>query len=179
MHLVTSSIFLSSLAINLKPHNQELFLRGYLSVSLAWYIGQGRPNLDLRAFFSDKETAYPIPPGPYPTPHEKSLPSASSLHASTPNPWLPIIQTTLVHPDEHLPKLQRALAHYDRLYGYGTKTPSGMEDLVKEGLLDGLDCLDGTLFLRTAGLTAKRLGRMRDGETPAVFWDRHGFANKA
>jgi hypothetical protein len=86
-----------------------------------------------------------------------------------PNPWLSIIQNTLVHPDDHIPKMQRALAHYASLYG---NRPAGFFAGTE---LAGADKLDGSLFLRVAGLTAKRLGRMRDGEEPTPFWDMHGF----
>src|ERR1700733_6395125 len=99
MHLVTSSLFLASLAVHLKPSSQELLLRGYLVISLLWYLnGAGRLELDIPGFFS-AETAYPTPSGPLPTPNEKALPGQSSFKAITPNPWLPIIETALVHPD--------------------------------------------------------------------------------
>jgi hypothetical protein len=168
MHLVTSSLFLASLAVHLKPSSQELLLRGYLAVSLLWYLrGAGRLELDIPGFFS-AETAYPTPSGPLPTPHEKATPGPSSFKAITPNPWLPIIETSLVHPDDHVPKLQRALAHYGTLYG--TKT-AGHPEFTETELI-GADKLDGTLFIRVAGLTGKRLGRIREGETPLTFWDR-------
>jgi Questin oxidase-like len=170
MHLVTSSLFLSSLSAHLKPTSQELLLRGYLTVCLTWYVGNGRPGFDIPGFFA-ADTAYPTPPGPFPTPDKKALPEQNSPKAVTPNPWLPIIQTTIVHPDDHLPKLQRALAHYGSLYG---TRPAGLPDFT-DTELPGADKLDGTLFIRAAGLTAKRMGRVRDGEKPLDFWDQYGF----
>lgn len=38
--------------------------------------------------------------------------------------------------------------------------------------IDGLELLDGTLFLRAAGLTAEQI--VDKGEAP-FFWDLHGF----
>jgi hypothetical protein len=171
MHLVTSSLFLSSIAAELKPSSQELLLRGYFVVILGWWVGRGRPGFDIPAFFA-ADTAYPTPPGPLPTPSEKVLPSQSSPIAITPNPWLPILQTAIVHRDDHLPKLQRSLAHYGSLYGL--RAP-GQADFSNTELPDA-EKLDGTLFLRVAGLTAKRMGRVREGEEPSAhFWDRQGF----
>ena len=49
---------------------------------------------------------------------EKLAPAKDTLPPSaTPNPWLPIVQTTLVHPNEHLCKAQRALWHYAECFG--------------------------------------------------------------
>lgn len=169
MHLVTSSLFLSSLTAYLSPSSQALLLRSYFSVSLAWWVAHGRPGFDIKGFF-EADLASPAPPGPLPTPNEKALPSPSSAKAITPNPWLPIIQTTLVHPDEHLAKIQRALAHYAVLYG--TRV-AGLPDFTGTELA-GAEHLDGTLFIRVAGLTSKRVGHVREGE-PSVFWDRRGF----
>lgn len=168
MHLVTSSIFLSSIAAYLSPPSQELFLRAYFVVSLGWWVGHGRVGFDIPGFFA-AHTDYLTPPGSHPTPHDKSLPSKDSPIAMNPNPWFSIIQNTLVHPDDHLPKTQRALAYHASLYG---NRPAGF---LAGTELAGADKLDGSLFLRVAGLTAKRLGRMRDGEEPAPFWDMHGF----
>ncbi|KAF5382744.1 hypothetical protein D9615_002876 [Tricholomella constricta] len=170
MHLVTSSLFLSSITANLKPASQELLLRGYFVECLAWWIGRGRPAFDIAAFF-EADTAYPTPPGPFPAPHAKSLPSPTSPKATTANPWLPIIQSSLVVPDDHLPKLQRALAHYGSLYG--TRAP-GQPDFA-ETELPFAEKLDGSLFIRTAGLTNQRLLRVRDDVDVFRFWDRKGF----
>jgi Questin oxidase-like len=164
MHLVTSSLFLSSLSAHLKPSSQELLLRSYLAVSLSWYIDHGCPKFNIPGFFA-ADIAYPTPPGPLPTPDKEALLGQTSPKAVTPNPWLPIIQTTLVHPDDHLSKLQRALAHYGSLYG---TRPAGLPDFT-DTELPGADKLDGTLFIRIAGLTAKRMGRVRDGEKPLDF----------
>lgn len=94
-----------------------------------------------------------------------------------PNPWLPIVQTTLVHPNEHLCKLQRALWHFADVYG-GRAKGRWVEQDKDNGEsaqgLEGLKELDGTLFIRAAGLTADRLGWMREGEEKKD-WDRLGF----
>lgn len=79
----------------------------------------------------------------------------------------------MVIPDDHAPKLQRALAHYGVLYG--TRT-SGQPDFANTEL-PFANQLDGTLFIRTAGLTDVRLARAvnDDVNDEGLLWDRHGF----
>ncbi|KAJ7697895.1 hypothetical protein B0H17DRAFT_927999, partial [Mycena rosella] len=67
-------------------------------------------------------------------------------------PWLEIIQPALVHPDDHLCKVQRALAHYWSLYG--DMAPGEFKDT------------------EAAGLTMERMGRVREGEKDR-FWANH------
>lgn len=169
MHMVTSSIFLPSIVAYLRPESQNALLRAYLASSLVWWVTRGLPSLDIPGFFA---SAFSSPPDntPHHPPDDSTLPSPTSIHALTPNPWLPIIQTTVVHPDEHLCKLQRALAHFAVLYG---SRDAGQADF-KDTELEGADKLDGTLFVRTAAATAKKMGWMREGEK-AGAWDRVGF----
>jgi len=170
MHFVTSSLFLSSIFLLLKRGSQELLLRGYFATCLVWYVSRGRPEIDIARFFGNAATLHPIAPEPKPTPHKDVSPSPTSPYALTPNPWLSIIQSSLTHPDEHLPKLQRALAEYSSRFG---STPAGY---FKGTELKDAELIDGTLFVRVAGLTAGRLGWVREGESPLQdVWDRRGF----
>jgi hypothetical protein len=171
MHLVTSSLFLPSIFSLLKRSSQELLLRGYFATCLLWYIGNGRPELDIARFFGNVATLHPVPPGPKPTPHKDASPSPTSPHTITPDPWLPIIQSTLTHPDDHLAKLQRALAEYSSHFG---STAAGYFSGTE---LKDAELIDGTLFVRVAGLTAGRMGWVREGE-PSSTWDFKGFHNK-
>ena len=169
MHLVTSSIFLSSITAYISPASQNALLRAYLASSLVWWVTRGFPSLDIPGFFS---SVFSLPPhnSPKQPPDVSTLPSPTSVHALSPNPWLPIIQTTIVHPNEHLCKIQRALAHFAVLYG---SRAAGQADF-KDTELEGADRLDGTLFVRAAAATATRLGWLREGEK-AGTWDRSGF----
>ncbi|KAG6856964.1 hypothetical protein H0H87_011634 [Tephrocybe sp. NHM501043] len=169
MHLVTSSIFLASFVAYLKPSSQENLLRGYLLVSIGWWVSRGRPALSISDFYAST-SPYPLPSGPLPNPNNDSLKAKDPTKAVTPNPWLPIIETSVVHPDDHLPKLQRALGHYASLYG---TREAGEPDFVGTEL-KGAEKLDGTLFIRASGLAAERLGRVRE-EGKAGSWDRNGF----
>ncbi|PPQ77390.1 hypothetical protein CVT25_010972 [Psilocybe cyanescens] len=172
MHLVTSSVFLSSIFSHLKQSSQLVLLRSYFAVSLGWYIGRGRPSLDIAGFFKNPDTILPAAPGPQPTPHKATYPSATSSHAITPDPWLAILQSTITYPDDHLPKLQRALSEHAAHFGnVRAGTFAGTE-------LKDAELIDGSLFIRTAGLTANRLGWVREGQPPLEgVWDRHGFFN--
>lgn len=163
MHLVTSTAMVSSLLGAMKPSSASLFLRTYFIFSLLVYVARGRPSLPIADFY-ENTTASPSPPGPV-TQFERGL------SPSAPNSWLEIIQSTLVHPNEHLCKLQRALAHSAVLYG-GTSAGSFLN--IAEDGLKGAELLDGTLFVRSAGLTADRLGWMRQGGEQRD-WGRQGY----
>jgi hypothetical protein len=151
----------SYMAALTSPTAKSQLLRAYFTRSLAYYISRGRPNLPLRSFFSA-----PILtdfPDPTPSPSESVYPDPSSPVAITPNVWLKIIQSAIVHPDDHLSKVQRTLAHYGSLYG---SVPAGE---FRGTELDGCEVIDGTLFVRTAALTMEWMGRIREGE-PARYW---------
>ncbi|KAI0357098.1 hypothetical protein OH77DRAFT_1422596 [Trametes cingulata] len=175
MHLVTSSLFLPSFAAYLSPRSTAVLLRTYFALSLGWYIARGRPALPIREFY-EATTAKPTPPNS----GQSVSPAKDTLTPDdvAPNPWLPLIQTTIVHPGEHVCKLQRALLHNATVYGTreaGHFTGSGLE---------GAELLDGTLFIRAAGLTADRVGWMKEGQPQGggsyqgavgSEWDRSGF----
>ncbi|KIM43869.1 hypothetical protein M413DRAFT_443747 [Hebeloma cylindrosporum] len=162
MHLVTSSMTLTSyMAVLTSPMAKSLLLRAYFTRSLAYYISRGRPPLPVRSFFSAPILTDFPDPRPYPS--DAVYPKPTSPLAFTPNVWLKIIQSALVHPDDHLPKVQRTLAHYGTLYG---NIPAGE---FKGTELEGSEFIDGTLFVRTAALTMEWMGRIREGE-PLRFW---------
>ncbi|KAG6907556.1 hypothetical protein DXG01_008438 [Tephrocybe rancida] len=171
VHLVTSALFLSTIANILKPASQELLLRSFFAVCLTWWIGRGRPGLDLEGFY--KETS--VNPGPvdgHPAPRKDALPKPDSPKASNPNPWFQIIQNALVIPDDHFPKAIRSLAHYSEIYG-GRK--AGRDDFATTEL-PGAGLIDGTLFIRAAVLTDSGLRRDKDVDLSlSKYWERKGF----
>lgn len=166
MHGVTSALMTPSLLNTLSPASAATLLRTFFAFSVVLYIARGRAPIPIGAFY-DNVPGAPTPPNAAPDAAKDTLPT----HA-TPNPWLPIVQTTLVHPNEHLCKLQRSLWHFADLYG-GTP-PSAFASLGAAPGLEGLDKLDGTIFVRAAGLTADRLGWMREGQEQKG-WDTKGF----
>lgn len=60
--------------------------------------------------------------------------------------------------------------HYASVYG---GREAGRADF-KGTELEGAEVLDGTLFVRVAGLSDARMGRVREGEGERS-WDRQGF----
>ncbi|CCM00189.1 uncharacterized protein FIBRA_02217 [Fibroporia radiculosa] len=160
MHMVTSSIFVSSTVTYLSPSSIVQFLRAYFISSIAWWVARGRPLLPIREFYA-AVTATPVP---YGTVNVKPTHGTLSTEVAPSNPWLPILQTTIVHQDDHIGKLQRALAHFATKYGDRPKGHLSVLADVDDVSLDGVEVLDGTLFIRAAGLTANELGWMKEGQ---------------
>lgn len=175
MHLVTSSLFLPSVIEYLSPASNSLLLRGYFAALLATWVSRDRPAIDIKNFYaSNSSTVSPHPPGPAPALAESALTPGHPY----PNSWSAILTSTMQHPNEHLIKVQRTLAHWAALFG-GVK--QGRWSGPKAGAvtgeateLQGAELLDGTLFVRTAGLTQERLGWIREGGKKGD-WDLDGF----
>ncbi|KAG2125372.1 hypothetical protein DEU56DRAFT_743878 [Suillus clintonianus] len=141
MHLVTSSLFLPSLLPYLPQNSQVLLLRGYFATTLAWWITRGLPRLDVHSFLSAT--------------------SHLSSEGKVANPFLDIVQSAMIHPNDHMLKIQRAFAHFSSIYGARPKGYfTGTE-------LDGAQGLDGSLFLRAASLTEDYLSK--------GTWSQAGF----
>ncbi|KAI1789889.1 hypothetical protein LXA43DRAFT_892066 [Ganoderma leucocontextum] len=166
LHLVTSVLFLPSLVAYLSPTSTTILLRTYLLNTLALYVARGRPPLPIVEFY-DSVTPAPAPPA-----HLSKMPAEGTLAPENPaaNPWLALLQSAIMHPDDHLCKLQRSLAHFASLCG--TTPKAHFKDLGVE--LDGAEELDGSLFVRTAGLALDQVGWMREGEKRRE-WDFDGF----
>ncbi|EED83859.1 predicted protein [Postia placenta Mad-698-R] len=167
MHSVTSSLFLPSFVAHLSPTSTAVLLRAYLRTSLVWWVARGRPTLPIRDFYASTSAT----PNPYAAQLAKTDKTALPLATPAANAWLPLIQGAIMHTDEHFCKLQRALAHFASRYGHRPAGHfAGMADAC--AAIDGLELLDGTLFLRAAGLTAEQI--VDKGEAP-FFWDLRGF----
>lgn len=164
MHMVTSSIFLPSLIAYLSPRTQALLLRAYLSNIIVWFVARGRPPLDFKSFF-ESTPAVPNPPNSPVVPPMEGIPAQD---AQTSNPFLPLVQSSITHPNSHHPKIQRAFAHFSTIYGARPKGYFAGTELV------GAEELDGSLFVRAAVLTADYMGWAREGEE-ARNWGLEGF----
>ncbi|KAK7060918.1 hypothetical protein VNI00_000651 [Paramarasmius palmivorus] len=173
-HFVTSGIFAPSLVTYLSPINQVRLLKGFFGACLSWYVSIGKPRLDLRPLFGDEELGHPRPP------EEEEVKKRAHRHTlprpENPNPWTWILREAIVNPDDHVPKCQRALAHYANLYGAREKASFSLKADAEQSGIKGIEELDGTLFLRAAALTQQRLGRDRE-EVPKlqIYWDRRGY----
>ncbi|KAI9463461.1 hypothetical protein HD554DRAFT_2175564 [Boletus coccyginus] len=156
-HMVTSSLFLPSLIAYLTPRSQVLLLRCYLLAVLAWWVLCGRPALNIKSFMTTTSIEPSVPTTPTPNT------SLTIETTPTPNPFLPILQSAIAHPDDHLVKIQRTFAHFDTLYG---RRPAGY---FKGTELEDAELLDGSLFLRASLLTADYIGWVREGQEPRPF----------
>ncbi|OBZ72836.1 hypothetical protein A0H81_07065 [Grifola frondosa] len=81
--------------------------------SLATWVSRGRPTLPIDSFYAA------VSPSPVAPDAHRTKPTKGTLTPEdpAPNSWLPLIQSTLEHPDDHLCKLQRSLVHFAALYG--------------------------------------------------------------
>ncbi|KAG6373572.1 hypothetical protein JVT61DRAFT_6220 [Boletus reticuloceps] len=188
-HIVTSVLFIPSICAYLSHPSQTKLLRAHFLTSITWWLVRGRCSFALKEFTSQPLPPLPnIPsakysntlPGSQPTLPACALPSPASPYAITPNPWYPILADTLVHPNEHLCKVQRALAHFNVLYGH-REAGFVLDSLSK----DGVDVdpeyayLDGTIFLRAAWLTGSALGWVSHGEDNTGIWNYQEFHRAA
>ena len=155
--MVTSSLFLPSLVAYLSPRSKVLLLRGYLSIVLVWWVMRGRPALNIKSFMTTTSVEPSVPTTPAP---KTPFTTKTTL---TPNPFLPILQSAITHPDDHVSKIQRAFAHSDTLYG------TRLAGYFKGTELEDAELLDGSLFLRASLLTADYVGWVREGMEQRQF----------
>jgi hypothetical protein len=97
MHTATSSLFLEIFANSLKKkENQLKFLRAKFAADLLFYVAFGRPKLNLNYLINEYQ------------------PSKEHSYVDAQNPWLPLIDKSLTHPDEHVVKTIRALVYAEK-----------------------------------------------------------------
>ncbi|KAF8550708.1 hypothetical protein OG21DRAFT_1499617 [Imleria badia] len=188
-HIVTSVLFIPSICAYLSRPSQTKLLRAHFLTSITWWLVRGRPGFALKGLISQ-----PLPPlsnvpsskysntlpGCQPSASACALPSQTSPFATTPNPWYPILADALVHPNEHLCKVQRALAHFNVLYGH-RQAGFVLESLSKDGVKVDPEYayLDGSVFLRVAWLTGAALGWVTHGEDNTEVWNYQEFQKAA
>ncbi|KAG1846937.1 hypothetical protein C8R48DRAFT_616023 [Suillus tomentosus] len=113
-------------------------------------------------FFLESTPTIPNPPNSLAVPPVEGSPTETS------NSFLHLVQSSMMHPSEHHPKIQRAFAHLSTIYGI---RPKGF---FAETGLDGAEELDASLFVRAAELTADYMEWAREGEE-ARNWSYEGF----
>ena len=151
--------------------NRLLLLQTYLAVSTAWKISRGNHPLPIADFYSATNAQQFAP---------ARAGVGVGLGALRPpgSAWTRIIPSAIQGPDEHMPKIARALV--DFAVRWGTRPPGYFSSRARESdagqsplSLEGIEKLDGTLFVRVAGLTLDRLGWVNEGEN-ANPWDTDG-----
>ena len=194
MHLVTSSLFLSSHVQNVRshPHASLALLQAYFATALSWYIARrGGRSINLTNFY--RNTDYTVRPdynlpdisvhSDNAGPDNASTNAAHSTSTKRPeNVWTSIIDSSIMKEDEHYPKLQRALMHYSVLHGlktsediFGTMPMPDAESKnadVAQGNKSGnpFQVLDGTVFWRAAAMTQEKVASVV-GRKAAQYWD--------
>ncbi|KAJ6483638.1 hypothetical protein DFH09DRAFT_949827 [Mycena vulgaris] len=168
MHVLTSALCLPSLLAALTdPAHKAQLLHGYARATALIVLLRGRPRIDIPLLMS--YTEFPRPP--LPAPGGRDALGAPAVAGET-NPWLAIVQSALHHKDSHVIKSVRTLYYCAQRYGAtsaggapGARGKDGGETHV------GAGALDGTVFVRAAGLVSETLGWVAYG-AKAGDWDR-------
>lgn len=156
MHFLTSSLFLPTLARALKPESTARLLRAYLATALMYTLTRGRPRIDC-------ELVMGYSPNPHPPDVRQGIDS---------NPWPAIVDEVVHAPDSHTVKTIRTL--YYAAQRWGETSPGGLHGtLDKDGkeIFPGSSKLDGTIFIRAAGVVMNTLGWITYGQKEGK-WDR-------
>ncbi|KAJ7075064.1 hypothetical protein B0H15DRAFT_917195 [Mycena belliarum] len=168
MHILTSALCLPSLLKALPdPVHKAQLLQGYARASALFIIMRGRPRINVPLLMSYNE--HPRPPTP--APGGSAALGDPRVEGET-DPWLAIVQNALHHRDARVIKTVRTLYYCAQRYGrtpagaaIGARGSDGAETHV------GTGAMDGTIFVRAAGLVSGALGWVAYGETEGD-WDR-------
>ncbi|KAF8588079.1 hypothetical protein K439DRAFT_1630110 [Ramaria rubella] len=166
MHLLTSCLFLPSFFkyIN-KVQDKRVLFRTYIQPWGTVLMTRGRPRIDPSLLMS--YTDNPTPPNFRTHPEQPS-----SLNAESANPWPAMIADVIHAPDAHTVKSLRTLIYGATKYGtlskgdvIGAWGPDGKETH------PGISEVDGTVFIRAAGVLMDTLGWVTHGQREGN-WDR-------
>lgn len=166
MHTLTMSLLLPSLLSAIPSLESKVtLLQGFLSLMLLYITARGRPRIDVDLLMSYTDT--PRPPnvlGPSPDPGASAL--VDPQNAADCSPWPAIISSVLRSPDAHTLKVVRTLCYAAQRYG---RTPPGgaIGAFVGENwreTLPGTAKMDGTIFIRAAGLVMDTKGWVSHGQ---------------
>ncbi|KAJ7448352.1 hypothetical protein FB451DRAFT_764655 [Mycena latifolia] len=171
MHILTSALCLPSLLKVLPdPIHKAQLLQGYARSTAMLVLICGRPRIDIPLLMS--YTEFPSPPSPAPGgAHALGDPRAEGET----DPWIAILQNALHYKEPHFTKVIRALYYCARRYGttppggaIGARGADGKETHVGAGVMDG------TVFVRAAGIVSEQLGWVVYGAKERS-WDRSGL----
>ena len=170
MHILNVSLFVPSLLRAIPTmESRVLMLRSILPVILMLLTLRGRPRINPSLLMS--YTAVPRPPTTAGLQPDKSSIGDPRDEANV-NPWPEIIASVVHAPDAHTVKAIRALYYAAQKYGttpaggaIGAFKPDGTETH------EGMAQVDGTIFVRAAGVVMDTLGWVSHGQ-PEGQWDR-------
>jgi len=174
MHTLTSSLFLPALLRALPQDDHEIkgaVLESWWRSVALYIIARGRPRIDPELLM--ESTAAPRPPSS----SGASNLSEDAVGFKNPegaggglgvNPWMDITADVLHAPDSHTIKTIRALMYGARQYG--DMPTSAFVRPGEENFHPGAGKLDGTVFIRAAGLVMNTMGWVTHGQK-AGSWD--------
>ncbi|KZT32299.1 hypothetical protein SISSUDRAFT_1028618 [Sistotremastrum suecicum HHB10207 ss-3] len=167
MHFITSVSLLPSLLRLLEtPQYKVDLLRMWMYIIGIWFIDRGRPRVDPSYIMRFTDT--PAPPT-----QRADLKTGT---ASIDNPWPAIVQDVIHAPDAHTIKVFRSL-YYSALH-YGTTSagaiPGSVDPVTGEEYIAGISKVDGSLFIRSAGVLMDYMGWVSHGQA-AGMWERSGL----
>ncbi|KAJ6610728.1 hypothetical protein B0H10DRAFT_1811114 [Mycena sp. CBHHK59/15] len=171
MHYLTGALFLPTVlkVVDSMTAKAQL-LQSYVRVAALILMLRGRPRINIPLVMSYK---FPQPTNIPVTADSTAFGQPDSADGT--NAWLAIIKNAIHHPEPHVSKAIRTLYYAAQLYGHtvagsfpGTFDASGAETHL------GSAELDGTVFIRAAGVICVALGWVIAGQ-PGVDWDRSGL----
>ncbi|KAJ7816247.1 hypothetical protein B0H13DRAFT_2380529 [Mycena leptocephala] len=175
MHVLTSSLCIPSLLRILPdPVHKAQLLQGYARTSALFVLLRGRPRVNVPLLMS--YTAFPRPPKHAAPGGPDAL--GDPLKDGETNAWPAMLQSALHHKDAHVLKVVRMLYYCALRYGptapggaIGARDRDGKETHVGAGEMDG------TVFVRAAGVVSDTLGWVAYGgkegrwDQSALGWD--------
>jgi hypothetical protein len=174
-HLVTTALCLPSLLkIIPRAAQKAQMLQGYARASALVANIRGRPRIDIPLLMSYSPHPQPAAPGP----HNNTNTLGDTHVATQDNPWLAIVHNALQHKEPHVVKTVRALYYAAQHYGRkGAGEAIGAVDEKGDETHLGARELDGSIFVRAAGVVSDALGWVAFGgeerrwDFSGVGWD--------
>ncbi|KAJ6627656.1 hypothetical protein B0H10DRAFT_2161041 [Mycena sp. CBHHK59/15] len=165
MHVLTSALCIPSLfKIIPDPVHKAQLLQGYVRSSALFVLTSGRPRIDIPLLMSYSQ--FPLPPLPAPKPELAAALGDPRVEGES-NPWLAVVQNALHHKDAHVIKAVRTLYYCAQHYGLTAPGAAiGARDGAGEETHAGAGKMDGTVFIRAAGVLSEALGWVA-----ALGWD--------
>ncbi|EKM75815.1 hypothetical protein AGABI1DRAFT_79378 [Agaricus bisporus var. burnettii JB137-S8] len=184
MHLVTFSAFLESYLTSIKnTRSKVMLLRHMVPIMVTYVLLRGRPVIN--ADLIQRMSLEARPPFDWDVLGPKSD-TASGLgdlkNAEDYDPWPALITAGIHHPDLHLAKAMRTLIHASRNFGHtpageviGAFRPVKSPSDKPEETFKGMAKVDGTLFVRAAGVMMDFMGWTIVGQkASSPTWDTAG-----
>nr|GAT53732.1 predicted protein [Mycena chlorophos] len=167
MHFVTSAICLPSI-VRMLPSVElkNVLLQGWVRAAALYLVLRGRPRVDAGLVMGFPEV--PTPPGM--TSLGPDALGYKSKNVVLANPWLAVIQNGLHHRDAHVIKTIRSF-YYGAEHMPALGTGTGGRGFGLEHIKGG-ERVDGSIWIRAAGIVSGGMCWVAFGEKAAEDWDR-------